>query len=121
MEWADFLANEAAINSLSPEQTAAFVERLKTENSGKSEAKLASELNIGAAAFKKRMAEVYDKFAKSYPELATSNSRGKLEKLRACLTAKYNGGQDFGVSAQSNAAQPTIKEIHQNIPPAVPF
>ncbi|PHM06277.1 tetratricopeptide repeat protein, partial [Nostoc sp. 'Peltigera malacea cyanobiont' DB3992] len=112
MQWADFLANEAATHSLSPEQTAAFVERLKTENSGKSEAKLASELNIGAAAFKKRMAEVYDKFAKSYPELATSNSRGKLEKLRACLTNKYNGGQD---------AHPTIKEIHQNIPPAVPF
>ncbi|MEH2397566.1 tetratricopeptide repeat protein [Nostoc sp.] len=112
MQWADFLANEAATHSLSPEQTAAFVERLKTENSGKSEAKLASELNIGAAAFKKRMAEVYEKFAKSYPELATSNSRGKLEKLRACLTAKYNGGQDV---------RPTIKEIHQNIPPAVPF
>ncbi|MGJ5630688.1 tetratricopeptide repeat protein [Nostoc sp. CALU 1950] len=112
MQWADFLANEAATNSLSPEQTAAFVERLKAENSGKSEAKLASELNIGAAAFKKRMAEVYDKFAKSYPELATSNSRGKLEKLRACLTNKYNGRQD---------AHPTIKEIHQNIPPAVPF
>ncbi|MEH2067650.1 MAG: tetratricopeptide repeat protein [Nostoc sp.] len=112
MEWADFLATEAATNSLSPEQTAALVERLKTENSGKSEAKLASELNIGAAAFKKRMAEVYDKFAKSYPQLATSNSRGKLEKLRACLINKYNGGQDV---------QPTIKEIHQNIPPAVPF
>ncbi|MDZ8066570.1 MAG: tetratricopeptide repeat protein [Nostoc sp. DedQUE08] len=112
MEWADFLAKEAATHSLSPEQTAAFVERLKTENSGKSEVKLASELNIGAAAFKKRMAEVYDKFAKSYPELATSNSRGKLEKLRAYLTKKYNGGQD---------AQPTIKEIHHNIPPAVPF
>ncbi|MEH2083107.1 MAG: tetratricopeptide repeat protein, partial [Nostoc sp.] len=112
MQWADFLANEAATNSLSPEQTAAFVERLKTENSRKSEAKLASELNIGAAAFKKRMTEVYDKFAKSYPELATSNSRGKLEKLRACLTAKYNGGQD---------TRPIIKEIHHNIPPAVPF
>ncbi|MFN6564920.1 MAG: tetratricopeptide repeat protein [Nostoc sp. ChiSLP01] len=112
MEWADFLAKEAAINSLSPEQTAAFVERLKTENSGKSEAKLASKLNIGAAAFKKRMAEVYDKFAKSYPELATSNSRGKLEKLRACLIKKYNGGQD---------AHPTVKQIYENIPPAVPF
>ena len=60
MQWADFLANEAAIHSLSPEQTVAFVERLKAENSGKSEAKLASELNIGAAAFKKRMTEVYD-------------------------------------------------------------
>ncbi|MEH2145350.1 tetratricopeptide repeat protein [Nostoc sp.] len=112
MQWADFLANEAATNSLSPEQTAAFVERLKTENSGKSEAKLASALNIGASALKKRMTEVYDKFAQSYPELANSESRGKLEKLRACLTRKYNGGQD---------AHPTIKEIHQNIPPAVPF
>ncbi|MGF1934840.1 MAG: tetratricopeptide repeat protein [Nostoc sp. ChiQUE02] len=122
MQWADFLANEAATNSLSPEQTAAFVERFKTENLGKSEAKLANEeqLRIGAAAFKKRMTEVYDKFAKSYPELATSK-RGKLEKLRAYLTAKYNGGQDFGVSAQSNAVHLTIKEIHQNIPPAVPF
>ncbi|MEH2440739.1 tetratricopeptide repeat protein [Nostoc sp.] len=112
MQWADFLANEAAINSLSPEQTAAFVERLKSENSGKSEAKVASELNIGASALKKRMTEVYEKFAQSYPELANSESRGKLEKLRACLTVKYNGGQD---------AHPTIKEIYQNIPPAVPF
>ncbi|MEH2157830.1 tetratricopeptide repeat protein [Nostoc sp.] len=112
MQWADFLANQAATHSLSPEQTAAFVERLKTENSGKSEAKVARELNIGAAAFKKRMTEVYDKFAQSYPELAASKSRGRLEKLRACLTRKYNGGQD---------AHPTIKEIHHNIPPAVPF
>ncbi|MEH1895490.1 MAG: tetratricopeptide repeat protein [Nostoc sp.] len=109
---ADFLANEAATNRLSPEQTAAFVERLKTENSGKSEAKLARELNIGAAALKKRMTDVYDKFAQSYPELANSESRGKLEKLRACLTNKYNG---------AHVAHPTIKEVHQNIPPAVPF
>ncbi|MEH2203097.1 MAG: tetratricopeptide repeat protein [Nostoc sp.] len=112
MQWADFLANEAAIYGLSSEQTVAFVERLKTENSGKSEAKVARELNISAAALKKRMTEVYDKFAQSYPELAAFKSRGRLEKLRACLTRKYNGGQD---------AQPTIKEIHQNIPPAVPF
>ncbi|WP_191755725.1 hypothetical protein [Komarekiella delphini-convector] len=111
MQWADFLAKEAATHGLSPEQTVAFVERLKTENSGKSEAKLAS-LNIGAAAFKKRMTEVYDKFAQSYPELANSESRGKLEKLRACLARKYNCGQD---------AHPTIKEIHHNIPSAVPY
>ncbi|MEA5604337.1 NB-ARC domain-containing protein, partial [Nostoc sp. UHCC 0252] len=112
MQWRDFLEQEAANHDLSSEEKAAFVERLKTEKSSNSEAKVASELNIGVAAVKKRMAEVYDKFAKSYPELATSNSRGKLEKLRACLTVKYNGRQD---------AQPTIKKIHQNIPPAVPF
>ncbi|MEH2375302.1 tetratricopeptide repeat protein [Nostoc sp.] len=112
MQWAEFLANEAARDGLSPEQTAAFVECLKTENSVKSQTEVATELKIGILAFKKRMAEVYDKFAQSYPELATSNSRGKLKKLRACLTRKYNGGQD---------AHPTIKEIHHNIPPAVPF
>ncbi|WP_375469101.1 tetratricopeptide repeat protein [uncultured Nostoc sp.] len=112
MQWADFLANEAATNSLSPEQTAAFVERLKNENSGKSELNLAIELGIEEDTFTKRMTEVYKKFAKSCPELTASKSRGKLEKLRACLTRKYNGGQD---------AQPTIKEIHQNILPGVPF
>ncbi|MEH2359227.1 tetratricopeptide repeat protein [Nostoc sp.] len=111
MQWADFLANEAAINTLTSEQTEAFVESLKTENSGKNKTQLANQLNITKSALAKRMTEVYDNFAKSCPELATSNSRGKLEKLRACLTAKYNGGQD---------AHPTIKEI-QNIPPAVPF
>ncbi|MEH2119534.1 tetratricopeptide repeat protein [Nostoc sp.] len=152
MQWVDFLANEAATHNLSLEQTAAFVERLKNENLGKSQVKLATELNIGVGVFKKLMTKVYDKFAQSCPELATSKSRGKLEKLRACLRAKYNGGQDFGVSAttlkeaaptatapsstsaslggaevemlstsQSNAAHTTIKEIHQNIPPAVPF
>ncbi|MHC5597694.1 MAG: tetratricopeptide repeat protein, partial [Nostoc sp.] len=112
MQWADFLANEAATNSLSPEQTAAFVEPLKTENSGKSELNLAIELGIEEDTFTKRMTAVYKKFAQSYPELATFKGRGKLEKLRACLTNKYNGGQD---------AHPTIKEVHQNIPPAVPF
>ncbi|MEH1837691.1 MAG: tetratricopeptide repeat protein [Nostoc sp.] len=159
MQWVDFLTNEAATHSLSPEQMAAFVERLKNENLGKSQVKLASELNIGVGVFKKLMTKVYNKFAQSYPELATSKSRGKLEKLRACLRAKYNGRQDFSVSAtslqeatsatlstsaptttpfstrgcandyaqdklstsQSNAADTTIKEIHQNIPPAVPF
>ncbi|MEH2391582.1 MAG: tetratricopeptide repeat protein [Nostoc sp.] len=158
MQWVDFLANEAATHNLSLEQTAAFVERLKNENLNKSQVKLATELNIGVGVFKKLMTKVYDKFAQSCPELATSKSRGKLEKLRACLRAKYNGGQDFGVSAttlgeaaptvtapssvplrgsklrvasprvvemlsisQSNAAHTPIKEIHQNIPPAVPF
>ncbi|MEA5626008.1 tetratricopeptide repeat protein [Nostoc sp. UHCC 0251] len=109
---ADFLANEAATHSLSPEQTAAFVERLKTENLEKTELNLAIELGIEEDTFTKRMTAVYKKFAKSYPELATSKGRGKLQKLLACLTKKYNGGQD---------AHPTIKEIHQNIPPAVPF
>ncbi|AFY48547.1 putative transcriptional regulator [Nostoc sp. PCC 7524] len=110
MQWDDFLRQEAATHELSPEQTAAFLVRLQAENSGKSEAKLASEINISAAAFKKRMTEVYEKFAESCSDLATSK-RGKLETLKAYLTAKYNGVTD---------TQPK-KEIQQNIPPAVPW
>ncbi|BAY22733.1 NB-ARC domain-containing protein [Calothrix sp. NIES-2100] len=106
MQWDEFLRQEAATHELSPEQTAAFLVRLQTENLGKSEAKLASNINIGAAAFKKRMTEVYDKFAQSCPELATSK-RGKLETLKAYLTAKYNG--------IPHTPQIT-KEIHHNIP-----
>ncbi|MBD2353605.1 tetratricopeptide repeat protein [Tolypothrix sp. FACHB-123] len=107
MQWDEFLKQEAATHELSPEQTAAFLARLQAENSGKSEAKLASEINIGAAAFKKRMTEVYDKFAQSCAELASSK-RGKLETLKAYLTAKYNGND-------IPRAQ-TTKEIHHNIP-----
>ncbi|MBD2359663.1 hypothetical protein H6G36_00365 [Anabaena minutissima FACHB-250] len=85
MQWDEFLRQEAATHELSPEQTAAFLVRLKVENSDKGEAKVASDINIGAAAFKKRMTEVYDKFAQSCVELATSK-RGKLEILKAYLT-----------------------------------
>jgi tetratricopeptide (TPR) repeat protein len=88
MQWSNFLAEVAATHGLSPEQTAAFLVRLDDQNLGESEAKLADNLNIGAAAFKKRMSEVYEKFAQSFPELETSK-RGKLEKLRACLRRQF--------------------------------
>ncbi|WP_292877361.1 hypothetical protein [Nostoc sp. NMS1] len=90
MQWANFLAKEAANHSLSLKQTAAFVEYFQTENLGKSEAKLASELNVDIAAFKKLVDEVYKKFAQNYPELAISSNRDKIQKLQAYLTAKYN-------------------------------
>ncbi|RCJ23154.1 pilus assembly protein PilF [Nostoc sp. ATCC 43529] len=111
MEWADFLADEATTHKLSSALREAFVERLKFENLEKSELNLATKLGISEDTFTKRMNAVYKNFAKSYPELDIKG-RGKLEKLRACLTAKYSGGQDV---------HPTVKEIHQNIPPTVPF
>ncbi|MEH2001393.1 MAG: NB-ARC domain-containing protein [Nostoc sp.] len=112
MQWADFLEKEADNNCLTSEQRAAFVKRLKSENLEKSELNLAIELGIEEDTFTKRMTGVYKKFANSYPELAAFKSRGRLEKLRACLTRKYNGGQD---------AHPTIKKTYENIPHAVPF
>ncbi|MDZ8259219.1 tetratricopeptide repeat-containing protein [Nostoc sp. ChiQUE01b] len=94
MQWANFLAKEAAINGLSLEQTAAFAKYFQTENLGRTKAKLASELNVDIAAFTKWVGEVYDKFAQNNPELATFNNRDKLEKLQAYLSAKYNSELD---------------------------
>ncbi|MEH2375300.1 tetratricopeptide repeat protein [Nostoc sp.] len=94
MQWGNFLAKEAATHGLSLKQTVAFIKYFKTENLGKSEAKLASELNVDVATFRNWMGEVYEKFAQNYPELAISNSRGKLEKLQAYLKAKHNSELD---------------------------
>ena len=94
MQWANFLAKEAATNGLSLEQTAAFTKYFQTENLGKTKAKLASELNVDIAAFTKWVGEVYDKFAQNSPELATFNNRDKLEKLQAYLSLKYNSELD---------------------------
>jgi HEAT repeat protein len=90
MKWTEFLAEIADAHLLSPEQTEAFLIRLQEGNRGESEAKLASELNISAYAFKKRMSGVYEQFAQSCPELAASDNRGKLKKLRAYLRTKYS-------------------------------
>ncbi|MBE8965863.1 tetratricopeptide repeat protein [Nostocales cyanobacterium LEGE 12452] len=94
MQWANFLAKEAATNGLSLEQTVAFAKYFQTENLGKTKVKLASELNIDITAFTKWVGEVYDKFAQNSPELATFNNRDKLEKLQAYLSVKYNSELD---------------------------
>jgi predicted NACHT family NTPase len=89
MEWTDFLKEIADEHLRSPEQIEAFLLRLDESNRGKSEAKLASLLNISADAFKKRMSGVYEQFAQRCPELAASENRGKLQKLRAYLRREY--------------------------------
>ncbi|OYD92947.1 hypothetical protein CDG76_19785 [Nostoc sp. 'Peltigera membranacea cyanobiont' 210A] len=94
MQWANFLAKEAATNGLSLEQTVAFAKSFQTENLGKTKVKLASELNVDITAFTKWVGEVHDKFAQNSPELATFNNRDKLEKLQAYLSLKYNSELD---------------------------
>ncbi|MEH1813668.1 MAG: tetratricopeptide repeat protein [Nostoc sp.] len=94
MQWANFLAKEAATNGLSLEQTVAFAKSFQTENLGKTKVKLASELNVDITAFTKWVGEVYEKFAQNSPELATFNNRDKLEKLQAYLSVKYNSKLD---------------------------
>ncbi|MEH2295532.1 tetratricopeptide repeat protein [Nostoc sp.] len=95
MQWGNFLAKEAATHGLSLKQTAAFIKYFKTKNLSKNDAKLASELNVDVATFRKWMSEVYEKFAQNYAELAISNSRGNLKKLEAYLSAKYDSELDI--------------------------
>ncbi|MEA5626009.1 tetratricopeptide repeat protein [Nostoc sp. UHCC 0251] len=94
MQWANFLAKEAATHSLSLKQTAAFIKYFNNEKLSKTEAQLASELNVDIATFRTLMGEIYNKFAQNYPELAISSSRDKLENLQAYLRAKYNSELD---------------------------
>ncbi|MCC5656189.1 tetratricopeptide repeat protein [Nostoc sp. XA010] len=108
MQWANFLAKEAATHSLSLEQTAAFLKYFNNDNLGKSEAKLISELNVDVAAFRKWMGEIYEKFAQSYPELAISNNWDKLETLQAYLRAKYNSKLDV---LKPSAAMKLLKTL----------
>ncbi|WP_230966801.1 tetratricopeptide repeat protein [Nostoc commune] len=94
MQWANFLAKEAGNHGLSLEQAAAFLKYFNNEHLDKTEAKLVSELNVDVAAFRKWIGEIYHKFAQSYPELAISNNRDKLETLQAYLRAKHNSELD---------------------------
>lgn len=94
MQWANFLAKEAATTGLSLEQTAAFVNYFQTQNLSKTEAQLVSEFNVDIPAFRKWIGELYEKFAQNYPELVISNTQNKLEKLQAYLREKYNSELD---------------------------
>jgi len=115
MEWTDFLAEIADTHCLSPEQTEAFRIRFDDGNRGKSEAKLASLLNISADAFKKRMTGIYEQFAQSCPELAASENRGKLKKLRAYLRTKYSERSHKPLTHPQVSDLGTIQPIHKSI------
>ncbi|MBD2255722.1 tetratricopeptide repeat protein, partial [Nostoc parmelioides] len=106
MQWDEFLKQQADTHELTWEQKAAFLIRLQAQNSSESEQEIAKRLNIEVAVFKKRMTEVYKKFAVNCPDLKDPKCRRKFEKLKAYLTAKYNGIPH---------TQPT-KEIHHNLP-----
>jgi hypothetical protein len=115
MKWTEFLAEIADAHLLSPEQTEAFLIRLQEGNRGESEAKLASELNISAYAFKKRMSGVYEQFAQSCPELAASDNRGKLKKLRAYLRTKYSERSHKPLTHPDVSHVGTIQPIQEGI------
>ena len=108
MDWKSFLEDMSDRLRLTPEQRRVFLERLADENFQKSEAKIASQLNIGEAALKKHMSEIYDRAGQEFPSLAKIKGRGKLRELRACLKESCK-------KAASN--QKFEAEINAQIPP----
>ena len=108
MDWKSFLEDMSDRLRLTPEQRRVFLERLADENFQKSEAKIASQLNIGEAALKKHMSEIYDRTGREFPSLAKIVGRGKLKELRACLKESYK---------ESASNQRLKQEINAQIPP----
>lgn len=90
MEWIDFLRSVAIQHKLNPEMTETLIARLNLSNASESSnAKVAAQLNISEALVKKRLSHIYEAFGQGCPDLSTSESRGKLEALKACLWSKY--------------------------------
>jgi hypothetical protein len=85
MEWIEFLRSIGIKQGLSNDLIETLIFRLSDQSVNKSDANLAAQFeNLSEIALKKRMAEIYQVFEPICPELASS-TRGKREKLRACL------------------------------------
>ncbi len=108
MDWKPFLEDMSDRLRLTPEQRRVFLERLDDENFEKSDVKIAAQLNIGIAALKKHMSEIYDRTGQEFPSLAKISGRGKLKELRACLKESCK---------ESGSKQKLKQEINAQIPP----
>lgn len=95
MSWEDFLQKIADAHGLTADQRETLLARLAEHNRDKSETAVAISMELDIPAFKKRMTAVYEKFARSCPEL-DSGGRGKLEKLRAWLVKEYEQWKETG-------------------------
>ena len=108
MDWKPFLEDMSDHLRLTPEQRRVFLERLDDENFEKSDVKIAAQLNIGIAALKKHMSEIYDRAGQEFPSLAKIKGRGKLRELRACLKESCK---------QTGSNQKLKQEINPQISP----
>ncbi len=89
MDWDTFLQVWANRYGFTPEQREAFVARFTQENQSKSDIQIYQSLNLGEAAFKKRMADVYSKLARDYILLERA-TKGKRELLQTILQAAFD-------------------------------
>ena len=89
MDWIEFLRRISIKQGLSDDLIETLMIRLSDQDADKSDANLASQLNLSEVAFKKRMAEIYESFEQICPELIDFSTRGKRQKLRACLWKQF--------------------------------
>jgi len=109
MEWVEFLDSLARSRGLKAHLIKTLKVRLDQRNDGESNIKIAAKLNISGADIKKQLGEIYEIFAPSCPDLASSQSRGKLDVLRACLWQQYE-------RHQSQSPEPAIVGTPSNLP-----
>jgi hypothetical protein len=89
MEWVEFLDSVAVKHKLTADQRDTLIARLDRHNDNQTNIQIAIELDISEVLLKKRLGEIYKIFESTCPDLASSQSRGKLEALRACLLEQY--------------------------------
>jgi hypothetical protein len=93
--WDDFLKVIASDHDLTVDQEAVYLVRLsrqstdnKRTNQNIANEVIGGESNTALYAYNKRMKEVFDKLAQSFPEI-NSSSKGKVERTRDCLEKAY--------------------------------
>ena len=111
MDWNDFLAEMSDRLRLTSEQREVLMARLADENRGKSEAKVATDLNISVATLKKHMNAIYALAGDEFPSVAQIKGRGKLKELRACL--KNDWQQKADLLSSAHARKPTPEETDE--------
>jgi hypothetical protein len=116
MDWQEFIKGESGIHELSTEQTETLLAALfSPEKAALNQTQLELKLNTSDDNVKKRLGEIYKKFSKSFPELASQQGAGKLRNLHIKLKQKYYQPSQPVVATQVSNLSPYPEEFRSLI------
>jgi hypothetical protein len=116
MDWQEFLKGESGIHELSTEQTETLLAALLSPDKAPlNQTQLEVNLNTSDDNVKKRLGEIYKKFSKSCPELASQQGAGKLRNLHIKLKQKYYQPSQPVVATQVSNLSPYAEEFRSLI------
>jgi hypothetical protein len=116
MDWQEFLKGESGIHELSTEQTETLLAALLSPDKAPlNQTQLEVNLNTSDDNVKKRLGEIYKKFSKSFPELASQQGAGKLRNLHIKLKQKYYQPSQPVVATQVSNLSPYAEEFRSLI------